>query len=129
MGTTNSLDVKTSAVVALGDIGTGHAGRLQGLLGDAAPILRASAAAALGKIATTKALSDNVIDQVAKGLTDESPLVKAASAQALGSMGEDGAVFSDEILDLFQDQSKVVRAAAVKAMGGLGTKGQLYAIY
>jgi HEAT repeat protein len=125
----NSLEVKTSAIVALGDAGTADTSALTPLLDDSAAVIRASAACTLGKIASATAPQDNVAERVAQRLVDESPVVKASCAQALGMMGDGGADFSDAVHDLFKDQSKVVRSAAVKAMGGIGLKGQIYAAH
>merc|ERR1711870_222330 len=42
-------------------------------------------------------------------------------------MGEEGAAFTDAILELFKDRSHVVRVSVAKAFASIGVKGQLYA--
>merc|ERR1719277_1855384 len=63
-------------------------------------------------LASKPKVLEEIADKVAECATDKSPLVRAAVAEALGNMGDDGAAFTEVLLDLLKDRSAAVRASA-----------------
>jgi len=142
------LEVRITAAETLGQIGAkGESGRAaeddcRNALVDALQAtqvpLRAQAVKSLGLLSRQRNNSkawlagqpkvvEDMADKVAACLVDKSPVVRAAAAEAMGNMGDEGAAFTEALLELLKDRSTAVRVNAAKAFAGVGAKGQLFA--
>jgi len=141
-------EVRITAAETLGQIGAkGESGRAaeddcRNALVDALQAtqvpLRAQAVKSLGLLSRQRNNSkawlagqpkvvEDMADKVAACLVDKSPVVRAAAAEAMGNMGDEGAAFTEALLELLKDRSVAVRVNAIKAFAGVGAKGQLFA--
>lgn len=125
-----SVHVKVAAATALGEMEVKLLDVVLPLLDAPESIVRATACVALGRMSASDP-DGEVAARVAQLLGDQNPVVRAAAAGALGRMGDEGANFTDSLLELFDskasDKSAAVQIAAVRAIGGLGAKGTNYA--
>jgi HEAT repeat protein len=111
---------------ALGRVGDAAAApRLaRALRDDASPRVRAAAAAALGRLATTPEQAASLAGPLADALRDTDPATRAAAATSLAAVSRgDTSAVSRALVAALDDPAEGVRAAAADALAALRAPG------